>query len=221
MSQNPDPFEAADPGYEPRERGLKRRDKFLDAATKVFVEKGFEATSLQEIVGRAGGSLATLYRMFGNKEGLYQAVIERKASGAYGGLELPELPDRPPAEVLYEVGQRLLDLILTDETTDLNRLMIAEGSRTPRLREIFMEQAPNRLYRLLSSYLDHQVAQGVLEVEDTHLAAVQFVEMIKGDFYMRRLLGERFRVSRKERNRRIRHAVNIFLRGTLKRGMPG
>jgi TetR/AcrR family transcriptional repressor of cmeABC operon len=206
----------AEPGYEPRERGLRRRDLFLDAATEMFVEKGFEASSLQEIVGRAGGSLATLYRMFGNKEGLYQAVIERKASAAYGELDLPELPNQPPEEVLFEVGRRLLDLILVDDTTDLNRLMIAEASRTPRLREIFLEQAPNRLYRILSGYLDHQVGQGVMQVEDTHLAAVQFVEMIKGDVYMRQLLGERLQLSRQECDRRVRHAVNIFLRGTLK-----
>lgn len=215
MSTNRKNVNVAEPGYEPRERGLRRRDLFLDAATAVFVEKGFEASSLNEIVGRAGGSLATLYRLFGNKEGLYQAVIERKASAAYGDLEIPELPDRPPAEVLFETGRRLLDLILLDDTIDLNRLMVAEASRTPRMRQIFMEQAPNRLYRILSGYLDHQVKEGVMQIEDTHLAAVQFTEMVKGDIYMRQLLGERLKLPKRERERRVRHAVRIFLNGTL------
>ncbi|GAC33907.1 TetR/AcrR family transcriptional regulator [Paraglaciecola polaris] len=41
--------------YAPRERGLIRRDKIIQAATKVFVKSGYEAASLQEIVSIAGG----------------------------------------------------------------------------------------------------------------------------------------------------------------------
>ncbi|MEI8649374.1 hypothetical protein P4S73_18155 [Paraglaciecola sp. Hal342] len=41
------------PDYAPRERGLIRRDKIIQAATQVFVRSGFEAASLQEIVALA------------------------------------------------------------------------------------------------------------------------------------------------------------------------
>ena len=48
-------------------RGEIRAEKFLDAATEVFAEKGYQHARLSEIVARAGGSLATLYRIFGDK----------------------------------------------------------------------------------------------------------------------------------------------------------
>lgn len=213
MAEKRDAVKVAEPGYEPRERGLKRRDLFLDAAMEVFVERGFEAASLQEIVARAGGSLATLYRLFGNKEGLFQAVIERKVSSVFGALDVPRNVDREPEQVLREVGRQLLDLILSPEAAGVHRLMIAEAVRNPGLREAFMALGPQRVYAFLTDYFTAQTAAGRLAVGDPQLATVQFLEMIKGDYYMRRLLGEEVRLSDRERQRVVDHAVGIFLHG--------
>jgi TetR/AcrR family transcriptional repressor of mexJK operon len=209
--------EVAEPGYAPRERGLKRRDQFLDVATEIFVRNGFEAASLQEIVNRAGGSLATLYRMFGNKEGLYRAVIERKGSAVSATFDMPDLAGREPREVLCGLGERLLELILSDDAIGLHRLMITEAGRNPQLREIFMERAPNRVAGALADYFTVQTKAGRIKVADPKLAAVQFLEMIKGDYYMRGLLGEQLALSAKERKRVVARAVDIFLNGVLPR----
>ncbi len=217
MSGPDKPVSTADPDYAPRERGLKRRDLFLDAAAEAFVESGFEATSLQDIVARAGGSLATLYRLFGNKEGLFQAVIERKFKSVFGNLELPRTAGGEPERVLFNLGIRLLTMILSDEAIGIHRLMIAESKRNPRLGEIFMELAPNRAARVLADYFRHQTAAGVLDIRDPKLAATQFLEMIKGDIYMRRILGEQVSVDEQERRRRVEHAVHVFLEGVRPR----
>src|SRR5688500_10647932 len=58
----------------PRER---RQSAILDAAESLFLEQGYERTSLAEIVKRSGGSLATLYELFGNKQGLLHAIATR------------------------------------------------------------------------------------------------------------------------------------------------
>lgn len=207
------PVPVAEPGYEPRERGLKRRDLFLDAAMEVFIERGFEAASLQEIVNRAGGSLATLYRLFGNKEGLFHAVIQRKAESVFGGITVPEQTDLPPGELLFMIGSRLLDLILSRDAIGVHRLIIAEGAKNPRLREIFMDLAPNRVYTFLTEYFSQQIETGRFQDCDPSLAAVQFLEMVRGNFYMRGLLGENIKLSKQERERVVRHAVDIFLHG--------
>jgi TetR/AcrR family transcriptional repressor of mexJK operon len=210
------PVPVAEPGYEPRERGLKRRDLFLDAAMEVFIERGFEAASLQEIVTRAGGSLATLYRLFGNKEGLFHAVIERKAESVFGGVMVPEQTDLSPNELLFMIGSRLLDLVLSRDAIGVHRLMIAEGAKNPQLREIFMGLAPNRAYAFLAEYFSLQIKAGYFRDCDPKLAAVQFLEMIRGNFYMRSLLGENIKLSKQERKRVVRQAVDIFLHGVSK-----
>src|SRR3546814_4201594 len=61
----------------PRER---RQSAILDAAESLFLEQGYERTSLAEIVKRSGGSLATLYELFGNKQGLLRAIADRKST---------------------------------------------------------------------------------------------------------------------------------------------
>ena len=58
----------------------RRKRAIIEAARTLFVEQGFERTTLGDIVDRAGGSLATIYKLFGNKDGLLEAVVFEKAS---------------------------------------------------------------------------------------------------------------------------------------------
>lgn len=45
----------------------ERRSALLTAAQNLFLEQGYERTTLGDVVARAGGSLATLYKLFGDK----------------------------------------------------------------------------------------------------------------------------------------------------------
>src|SRR3546814_2798082 len=51
-------------------RQQDRRKAILDAAESLFLDQGFDRVSLAAVVGQSGGSLATLYELFGNKQGL-------------------------------------------------------------------------------------------------------------------------------------------------------
>src|SRR3546814_8176513 len=57
-------------------RAEARRRALLDAAARLFVTKGFEKTTLSDLVGTAGGSRATIYELFGSKAGLFRAMME-------------------------------------------------------------------------------------------------------------------------------------------------
>ena len=63
---------------QPLSRGEKRRAAFIAAARQVFLEQGYEAASMSEIVLRAGGSLSTLYAQFGDKQGLFIAMLDAR-----------------------------------------------------------------------------------------------------------------------------------------------
>src|SRR5215470_2225634 len=63
----------------PRRKGRcslpERRQSLLNAARDVFLEKGYANATIDEVVGRAGGSKATVYALFENKEGLFAALV--------------------------------------------------------------------------------------------------------------------------------------------------
>ena len=54
------------------------KEKILDAAEALFMEHGFEATSLRQITAAAGVNLAAVNYHFGSKEELFQAVLTRR-----------------------------------------------------------------------------------------------------------------------------------------------
>src|SRR3984957_5029047 len=61
-----------------RMTGRERREQLLDVGRSLFAEKGFEATSIEEIAARAGVSKPVVYEHFGGKEGLYAVVVDRE-----------------------------------------------------------------------------------------------------------------------------------------------
>lgn len=59
-------------------RGIERRLALLLSATELFLDKGYDAVSLDDIVNHAGGSKTSIYKYFGNKEGLFTAICDYK-----------------------------------------------------------------------------------------------------------------------------------------------
>jgi TetR/AcrR family transcriptional regulator len=94
----------------------------LNAAEALFADKGYEATSLQEICDRAGVTRGLPTYFFGSKEGLYRAVLERTfaMSMTHELLRLlreqAQQPDARPEEGLRVVIERLFDFFVTHPT---------------------------------------------------------------------------------------------------------
>lgn len=61
-----------------RMTGPQRREQLLDVGRRLFAEKGFEGTSVEEIAARAQVSKPVVYAHFGGKEGLYAVVVDRE-----------------------------------------------------------------------------------------------------------------------------------------------
>src|SRR5215831_16667107 len=58
--------------------GQERRQQLLDIGRRLFAERGFEGTSIEEIAAQAGVSKPVVYEHFGGKEGLYAVVVDRE-----------------------------------------------------------------------------------------------------------------------------------------------
>ena len=107
-------------------RGEIRAENFLDAATEVFAEKGYQHARLSEIVARAGGSLATLYRIFGDKEGLASAILERRLDMHIHLLSDLNLTELSPEQALRRVAIRMAQLMAGRDSQVVYRIVIGE-----------------------------------------------------------------------------------------------
>src|SRR5258705_4652305 len=67
-----------------RMTGKERRQQLLDVGRRLFAERGFEGTSIEEIAAQAGVSKPVVYEHFGGKEGLYAVVVDREVERLLG-----------------------------------------------------------------------------------------------------------------------------------------
>lgn len=189
-----------------------RRQSFLQAAGDLFIEKGYGATSLADVVRRSGGSLATLYELFGSKAGLFKALIAARVLRITAVFDADGAGERPPEEALGEFGRKMLDLILDPEVIAVQRLVVAESSQFPELATTFFAAGPAQTTRRLEDYLADQAARGRLRVEDPVLAAEHFGGLVKGSLHTRALFGlDHTAPDAMERARRVSQAVTLFL----------
>ncbi|WP_223830258.1 TetR/AcrR family transcriptional regulator [Nocardiopsis quinghaiensis] len=61
-----------------RMTGKERRQQLVEIGRELFAERGFDATSVEEVAARAGVSKPVVYEHFGGKEGIYAVVVDRE-----------------------------------------------------------------------------------------------------------------------------------------------
>jgi len=70
-------------------RGHERRIALLLSANELFLNRGYDAVSLDDIVQHAGGSKASIYKYFGNKEGLFTAICDYRREQFFKDICVP------------------------------------------------------------------------------------------------------------------------------------
>lgn len=93
-----------------RARGVQRVAELLDASAALFVENGYDATTMTQIAKRAGASIGSLYQFFPTKEVLAEALFGRHVGRVTSRLE--ELEQRAPGLSAVRLASQLVDLML-------------------------------------------------------------------------------------------------------------
>src|SRR5215470_3530643 len=81
-------------------RRLDRR--ILDVARRMFIERGYAASSIEQVALKAGAGKQTIYRRYPSKRWLFAAVVEDLAGGLTTGAPLAQAPSSEPLAVLHE-----------------------------------------------------------------------------------------------------------------------
>jgi AcrR family transcriptional regulator len=196
-------------------RGMARRQAILAAARRLFIEKGFEKTTLSDIIAVAGGSRATLYEHFGDKEGLFRAIMEEDNAMILSGLAPAQTNEQVTPEAgLTAFALHLVKALLNEETTATVRILIAEGDRVPDIAEAFFRIGPENAIGRLADYLRRLSDRGDLRIDDPAAAAQAFLGMVTGNLLIRRLILPQSAPAIPDLDRYVRQAVRLFLNGT-------
>ena len=161
----------------------RRRRAFIEAARELFVRLGYERTTLGDIVDRAGGSLATVYKLFGNKEGILEVVVFEKASS--GATLVREAAEKggTPHEILHRLAVSFQAHFLDPEVVALVRIVIARSVSDKDFARRFFERTATRtldsLQQLFADWQDRGIELNALP----HILAELFLGLFVSDVH--------------------------------------
>ena len=104
--------------------GFARREQLVAVGRSLFAEKGFGATSVEEIAARAKVSKPVIYEHFGGKEGLYAVIVDREVQALIFSLQSSLESSERPRLILENATLGLLDYI--ERNTDGFRVLVRD-----------------------------------------------------------------------------------------------
>ncbi|MCP4385594.1 MAG: TetR family transcriptional regulator [Hyphomicrobiales bacterium] len=161
----------------------------MDIAVEVLAEKGYRDASMLAVARRARASKETLYAWFGDKSGLFEAIIARNARNVQAVLARHLTDDAPLETALADFGRALLELLLGDSAVAINRAAISEAPTDPSLSRLLASTGRDATLPAFVAFLDRHAARGALAINAPADAAQDFLGLVLADLQVRRLLG--------------------------------
>ncbi|MGB5635738.1 MAG: TetR/AcrR family transcriptional regulator [Waterburya sp.] len=139
-----------------RSKSEVKTEAILKGAMEEFLANGYAATSMDKVAKTAGVSKATVYSHFGDKEGLFSAVIQDLAEDKFQTvmrLEKPESLNGDPQEILSAMATRMLKNAKGDRAFhNFIRIIIGESGRFPELAKVYVNNLAKPAIETLTRY---------------------------------------------------------------------
>ena len=187
------------------------------AAWRLFMERGYGATSMDAVARAAGVSKATLYAHFAGKAELFSAVVVAECRRFVPVVDENEVDRLPVREALIRIARRFVDLLMSPAALAAYRVVVAETPRFPELGRAFYAAGPANTLEVLAGYLQRATARGELAVAEPRTAATLLMGMARSHLQLRCLLGVAGEIGEADRDRHVRAAVDLFLDGCARR----
>lgn len=202
-------------GRPPKDLAGDAEARILDAAQRVFLQKGYHSASIDEIAELAPASKPTIYAYFPGKEALFAAVVTRVINGLTG-FEGYIAEGRTVQDKLASLGTELIERFIKD-TVGVTRVTIAEADRFPALSRRVHKTARGRAADAVSHLLNEATeplspkSKGPFSSKRSLATAQIFMDLILLPMIMRSLMGDEAKVLRRELPSFVRERVNFFL----------
>ena len=159
-----------------------RRKEIQQAALVLLVQHGYAATTMASVAKAAGASLETLYKWYGDKPGLFRAMVQANIEELRDKLAMSAAKFREPLAAVQEFGPRLIAVLTSEEVVALNRAAAADPSGD--LGRIIAEAGRGSV----APQLTNLFAQAI-EGEDPAQVTEVYLGLLLGDLQIRRVIG--------------------------------
>ena len=204
-------------GRPTREEAEARDVRLLDVATHLFMERGFDGTSIDAVAEAAGISKPTVYARYQDKRDLFVAMLRSRIRKSLAPLSAAaeaqaiEGCSESIKTTLHELSRHLVAYTLAPEAGALQRILSAQAVQFPQLAKLANEEGWLRAVRGISSILRQSAARGQIKVDDPELAADMFLNLVLGHSKRLALYGIATDPETEERHRKA--TVDFFLNG--------
>jgi AcrR family transcriptional regulator len=188
------------------------RQSLLDAASELFCRDGYDGVSTRAIAKKAGVNEVTIFRLFGTKEKVLLAIMDRETDIR---PRVPPEAYEPSGDVVSDMarfGTFMLEGML--RKAPILKLGMTEMHRRPALWK-HISPAPETALELLQGYFDRAARKGLIRKVDSRLAATVFFSFFFRSMVMTTFLGRDMLLKMDEKA--IHDFCSMFFEGLRKR----
>lgn len=212
MLENFETEVSADRPNRGRPRDAGKNSAIIDAASDMFLERGFDGTSMDAVARRAGVSKQTVYSHFSSKEQLFGDAIHAAISAYYPDRALAEVENHTLEADLRAVCYQLATLLMSDRAIAMFRLLVTAAAKSSRLGEILWQSGPADIQKQLAAFLQTWVDKGALKIENPEKAGQQLVALVKEPAHFKISIGIQPMLTAEEINACVDDAIASFLK---------
>jgi TetR/AcrR family transcriptional regulator, mexJK operon transcriptional repressor len=203
------------PGRPTRAQAERRHAQLLESALELFLEHGYELTTIEEIIASIGMHKSTMYSLYPDKKALFLASVQTAIVRWTLPVEaLKQLESDDLEKTLIAIARLRLANTVSTMGLKLQRILIAESLRFPEITQMFWEGIePGFAY--LTDLLSKRTRRGEIEVDQPELIAHGFFTLTVGLISRMILMGTK--IDQKAVEKRICLYVKLFLDGVRPR----
>lgn len=202
------------PNKTPSKKVLARREKIKNVAFDLFLTKGFQETSLSDIIKLSGGSYSNIYDSFNSKEGLFFEILDDVCKKHFDLIasQTQTIKDKNLKEFLTSFGLTFVDIFNQVQTVAFGKIVYSQVYDKDRHLANWIENnQQNFSYNILMDFFKQQ--DNSYMKKNAEKLAVLFCTMLKEPYHHLNVLINAPLKNKKKQKEHVEFVVNVFLNG--------
>ena len=156
-----------------------KEQNIVMAASRVFIEQGFDNASMDEIAIRANVSKRTIYNRYASKQDVFDIAILH-ACKEFSRLSLKVCYKTPTEEFLENLGYQILEHRTRKDVLALQRLVLFQSNNMPGIGQMYYNESLAPIILFIEDYLEQISALGHILISCKNAAAWDYFNLIRG-----------------------------------------